>query len=77
LKNIFEKAGIEDKSGSHVLRHTFAKRLFEENVSIKTISKLLGHSCIEVTLNTYTHVFKESEEKAINCLDNLDLNIPS
>jgi integrase len=71
---IFKRSGI-DLSGVHILRHTFATRLFEESVAIKTISKILGHCRIEITLNIYTHIFKESEEKAIDVLDNLDLLI--
>jgi len=59
---VFKKAEI-DKSGTHVLRHTFATRLFEEKVSIKTISKLLGHASIEVTLNIYIHTYLRNTKK--------------
>ena len=59
---VFKKAEI-DKSGTHVLRYTFATRLFEEKVSIKTISKLLGHASIEVTLNIYIHTYLRNTKK--------------
>ena len=65
-------AGIED-SGLHVLRHSFATRLFEENVQAKVVSELLGHSKIEVTLNTYTYVFNENKKDAIRLLSELKL----
>ncbi|MCI5636626.1 MAG: site-specific integrase [Sarcina ventriculi] len=40
----------------HALRHTYATRLFEEGVQIKTVQSLLGHSDINTTMNIYTHV---------------------
>ncbi len=39
---------------SHWFRHTFATRLFEANVNVKTIQKMLGHANIKITLDTYT-----------------------
>ncbi len=69
---VCKKAKIQS-GGVHVLRHTFATRLFEEKVQPKVISKLLGHSKIEVTLNTYTHLVQENTNEAINVLNNLKL----
>ncbi len=43
----------------HSLRHTYATRLFENNVPIKTIQALLGHKDIATTMNIYTHVMPE------------------
>lgn len=78
-KNFRRAMGIVCKNakiqsgGVHVLRHTFATRLFEEKVQPKVVSKLLGHSKIEVTLNTYTHLVQENTNEAINVLNNLKL----
>jgi integrase len=78
-KNFRRAMGIVCKNakvqsgGVHILRHTFATRLFEEKVQPKVVSKLLGHSKIEVTLNTYTHLVQENTNEAINVLNNLKL----
>ena len=55
----------------HSLRHTFATRLFEKNIPVKTVQSLLGHKDINTTMNIYTHVMKEQKEKAINILDDI------
>ena len=39
----------------HSLRHTFATRCIESGMDIKTLSELLGHSTVNITLNTYVH----------------------
>jgi site-specific recombinase XerD len=69
---VCNKAGIT-KTGIHVLRHSFVTRLFEENVPIKVISKLIGHNKIETTLNTYTHLTQNNTVDAINVLNTLNL----
>ncbi|WP_159162177.1 tyrosine-type recombinase/integrase, partial [Clostridium neonatale] len=53
----------------HNLRHTYATRLFERGVNPKTVQKLLGHSKLTVTMDTYTHVLDNVKEKAVNELD--------
>lgn len=40
----------------HGLRHTFATRALESGMSPKTLSKILGHSSVGFTLDTYAHV---------------------
>lgn len=55
----------------HSLRHTFATRLFEKDIPVKTVQALLGHKDINTTMNIYTHVMKEQKEKAINILDDI------
>lgn len=64
LKNLnFEKTGV------HSLRHTFASTLFAKKVDIKTISKLLGHANIQITLDTYVHLFENIDHDAVAQLD--------
>ena len=39
----------------HSLRHSFATRCIELSFDIKTLSIILGHSSVNITLNTYVH----------------------
>ena len=66
LKNV----GIE-KTGTHSLRHTFASLLFESGADIKTVSELLGHASIQITMDTYIHLIKKTKTTAVEQLDNL------
>ena len=55
----------------HGLRHTFATRLIENGADYKTVSELLGHASVNITLNLYVHPQMEQKRKAvelINCL---------
>lgn len=54
-----------DGVGAHCLRHTYATVLFEQGIDAKTISELLGHSNIQVTLNTYVTVANKMKMKAV------------
>ncbi len=39
----------------HALRHSFATHCVERGVDIKSLSEILGHSNVSITLNTYVH----------------------
>jgi len=39
----------------HALRHSFATRCIEYGVDVKSLSEILGHSNVSITLNTYVH----------------------
>ncbi len=54
FKGILKKCGLKDIN-YHSLRHTLATRCIEAGVDIKTLSEILGHSNVNVTLNTYVH----------------------
>ena len=55
FKKYMRDVGIEGAT-PHTLRHTFATRCVDTyNFEIKTLSELLGHSTIEMTLNRYVH----------------------
>lgn len=45
----------------HSLRHTFATRAIEMGIDVKTLSVLLGHSDVSVTVNIpYGHTYQSS-----------------
>ena len=52
----------------HTLRHTFATRLVLSGVDIATVSKLLGHSTIHMTMR-YSHPTPEALKSAVSVLD--------
>lgn len=70
LKNILEKLNIKPIK-FHALRHTYATRLFENNVPAKTVQILMGHSDIDVTMNIYTHVMNDTKLDAIEKINNI------
>lgn len=43
----------------HGIRHTFATRALESGMSIKTLSKILGHADSGFTMDTYAHVTED------------------
>lgn len=52
----------------HSLRHTFATRCLEKGVNIATISDLLGHHSIKMTLDTYIGTFLSEKRDAIELI---------
>jgi integrase len=54
FKKVLKELGLENIK-FHGLRHTFATRLITSNVDFKTVSEILGHSDISMTLNIYSH----------------------
>jgi integrase len=47
----------------HSLRHSFASYLIYKGIDLLTVSKLLGHENLNVTLKVYTHQLKEMEQE--------------
>lgn len=52
----------------HTLRHSFATRLMELGVDVKTVSTLLGHGSAKTTLDIYAHSLIEQQRIAIDKL---------
>ncbi|WP_372714384.1 site-specific integrase [Ilyobacter sp.] len=63
-----EKAGVK-KIRIHDLRHSHASMLINANVNPLAISKRLGHAKVDMTLNTYSHLYPSSEEKLLEILN--------
>ncbi len=57
--------------GLHVLRHTFATKALRAGVEIADVSKILGHSSVNVTYNTYIHVGEEQKRLAVDRLEQI------
>lgn len=64
FESIINQIGIQHKT-FHSLRHTFATRLIEKGCDPKTVSALLGHSNVQITLNRYVHPSVDMKRKAV------------
>lgn len=64
VKKLYRKAGIKKHITPHVFRHSFATLLLENDVDIKYIQEMLGHSSIAIT-QVYTHVNKHKQRQLL------------
>nr|WP_329600455.1 tyrosine-type recombinase/integrase [Lysinibacillus sphaericus] len=62
LRKTLDALEIEHIS-NHGLRHTHASVLIYKGTNFHSVSKRLGHSDIQTTLDHYAHVLKEMEER--------------
>lgn len=69
-KSLCKKANIPYHN-FHALRHTYATRLIENGVDIKTVSELLGHADVNITLKIYVHSTDDTKKDAVNKLENI------
>ncbi len=71
MQNRFKKyahqLGLE-YSNPHVLRHTFATQCIALGFDAKTLSEILGHSRVEITLNRYVHSSDERKRTQMELL---------
>lgn len=52
----------------HSLRHTFATNCIKLGADYKTVSEILGHSNVNITLNLYVHPGMSQKKKCINMI---------
>ena len=64
-KRVLSAAGIP-VCNFHTLRHTFATRCIESGADAKTVSVLLGHSTVRMTLDRYVHPTMNAKQASIN-----------
>lgn len=65
-----ELAGVK-KIRIHDFRHSHASLLANAGINIQEVARRLGHSRIEMTWNTYSHLYPKEEERAIKVLDEI------
>lgn len=70
FKLILNKCNIKQYN-FHCLRHTFATRALELGVDVKTLSEILGHTNVSITLNRYAHSLLEHKMKEMSKFDEL------
>ena len=55
----------------HGLRHTCVSLLLAHGVNPRTVTEIVGHSAIEMTMNVYGHVNLETQRRALDDLDDV------
>ena len=55
----------------HDLRHSFASNMIANGANIVAVSHYLGHSTIQQTLQTYTHLLEQTDDALIGTIDAL------
>lgn len=70
FKKILNDAGIEN-ANFHALRHTFATRCVELGFDVKSLSEILGHATVNITMNRYVHPTYELKMKNMQKLSGL------
>ena len=68
FKPLLETAGLPTIR-FHDLRHTYATLLLSKDVNPKVVSEMLGHSSMSVTLDIYSHLLPDMQEKAAKALE--------
>lgn len=53
----------------HDFRHSHASLLVNNGVNIQEVARRLGHAKIEMTWNTYSHLYPREQEKAVDVLN--------
>lgn len=66
VNNYAKSAGVDLHITPHMFRHTFATALLDEDVNIRYIQQLLGHSSI-VTTQIYTHISTNKIRNILEC----------
>lgn len=54
FKRVLENCAIRP-ANFHALRHTFATRCVELGFDVKSLSEILGHASVTITMNRYVH----------------------
>lgn len=74
MQNRFKKAlknsGIES-ANFHSTRHTFATRCIELGFDVKSLSEILGHATVNITMNRYVHPTMELKKENMKKLSSL------
>jgi site-specific recombinase XerD len=68
-----ELAGLPQRGGIHLLRHSFATHLLEAGVSVPVLQRLMGHRALASTA-VYLHVTREAFAQVKSPLDLVDLD---
>lgn len=66
-----ERVNLPPKTGFHATRHFYASALIQFGESVKVVQSRLGHASAIETLDTYGHLWPDSEESTRAAIDAL------
>lgn len=55
----------------HTIRHTFATRAIENEMPVKVVSEILGHSSVQLTMDLYCHPSISAKRNVLEKMENL------
>lgn len=64
-------AGLPKGTGFHALRHYYASLLIRYGESVKTVQARLGHASAAETLDTYSHLWPDSDDRTREAVDSV------
>ncbi|WP_082951147.1 tyrosine-type recombinase/integrase [Mycobacterium mantenii] len=64
-------AKLPPRSGLHSLRHYYASLLIRYGESVKTVQARLGHASAAETLDTYSHLWPDSDDRTRDAIDSV------
>ncbi|HUT73903.1 MAG TPA: tyrosine-type recombinase/integrase [Armatimonadota bacterium] len=64
VNRYLRRIGITDRSGPHLLRHTFAAHALRSRPKLRAVQELLGHSSVTTT-QRYTHMDAEDLRRQV------------
>ena len=70
FQSVIKKCNIPP-TNFHTLRHTFATRCVELGFDVKSLSEILGHASVNITMNRYVHPSMELKQENMNKLSDL------
>lgn len=74
MQNWFKKAlkiTCIESANFHAIRHTFATRCIELGFDVKSLSEILGHATVNITMNRYVHPTLELKKENMKKLSSL------
>lgn len=66
-----ERCGLPKGTGFHALRHYYASLLIRHGESVKVVQARLGHASATETLDTYSHLWPDSEDRTRLAVDSV------
>lgn len=71
FKPAVRRALLDELSGLrfHDLRHTCASLLIHEGMHVVAVSRFIGHSAIQITVDRYGHLFHDEQGKLADAMD--------